>query len=144
MNLLKEKLPRTACSITSQFLCSIIFVLMVLNTNEVSLPLPSFGSGSRPPIVMSNIWRRSSSIVMFIIVSSSLLRITYPLDADLLTISTGTRRIGAYLGFWLEGVSYHLRSPRARYSVLAPFSSIDIFAVLYRWVRDFLKGSSSR
>ena len=144
MNLLKEKLPKTACSTTSQFFCSMIFVLTVLNTSEMSMPLPSFGSGSSPPMVISNIWRRSSRSVMFNIVSSSLILSTYPLDADLLTSSTGTRSTGAYRGFWLRGFSYHRSRPSARYSVLAPFSSIEVFAVLYRCVRDVLNGSSSR
>ena len=58
--------------------------------------------------------RSISSSVIFSMVSSSRLRITYPLAADLRTISIGSSRIGAKRGRALLGVSSHFSRPKAR------------------------------
>ena len=64
-------------------------------------------------------------------ISSSLVRITYPFVPPRRIISIGNNKIGAKRGFILLGVSYHLRMPSTRNNEFAPFSSIAVRDVLY-------------
>ena len=119
----KEKIPIYADSSTSQFFCSMTALRTMVNTLRVSMPCSSSGRTFRPLISMLKSCFSFSRMVTFICGSSSRRRTTYPCAADLRTISTGTRMIGAYLGLVLLGFSYQRSRPNAIYRVFAPFSS---------------------
>ena len=101
--------------------------LNMLKILLTSTPLSSIGNGSRPGMFILKSCLSISRSVIFINVSSSLLRIINPLSADFLIISTGNSNNGENLGCSLTDVSYHFKSPKHKYKVFAPFSSIDNF-----------------
>ena len=73
----------------------------------------------------------------------------HPLDCQELlppfrTSSTGSRMMGAYRGLVLRGVSYHRSRPRAKYRVLAPFSSREALAERYRFLMAAARAVSFR
>ena len=81
--------------------------------------------------------------MILICASSSRIRIAYPLLADFRMISMGTNTMGAYLAAALFLPSNHRSRPSARYNVLAPFSSIEVFAERYIFVRELFNSFSA-
>ena len=143
-NLLNENSPNIDSSTTSQPFILRMQVRIVANIFFTSTPLSSFGNGFNPERLTLNCCFNSSTSVMFNIISSSLVRIIYPLEPPRRTMSTGNNKIGAKRGFTLLGDSYHFSIPKTRNSEFAPFSSMAVRDVRYTNLSEFCSSLSVR
>ena len=121
--LVKEKIPRLACSSTSHLGISAMASRNACSTRATSRPLSSRGSVSSPVMRSSKLVLSNCRSVGLTMASSSCRASRKPARTDWRCNVTGINNIGALCTTSVLSTSVHCNKPMARYRVLAPPSS---------------------